>query len=115
MLEALPNRQVTVLRRVPIVVEFIARQDTDLACGAFHDAGMLDAIDGDTARAGEAVSASIVALGHAVLFKPRERNTRVAIELALDSSPIIDRLAVVEAQRGLHAHKALVTLQTKQK
>jgi hypothetical protein len=38
MLEALPHRQVVVVLRVPIVVEFITRKDADLAGGAFDPA-----------------------------------------------------------------------------
>lgn len=51
MLEALPYRKVSVLFRIPILVELIPRKDANLSGSTFNNPGMLDAIDRNTSRA----------------------------------------------------------------
>ena len=85
VLKALPHRQVAVFFRVPIVVEFVAREDADLACGAFDDTGVLDAVDRNTARTGKVVRDTVVPLAVPVLLEPGNGEPCVRVELTLEA------------------------------
>ena len=108
VLEALPHRKVAVVFRVPIVVEFVSREDADLTCGAFDNAGVLDAIDGNTARTGKVVGNAIIPLAGPILLKPGDGEPGICVELTLDAAEIFVEFPIDDLKRGLHAHRAVI-------
>ena len=111
VLKALPHRQVVVVLRVPIVVEFITRKNADLTRSAFDDARVLDTIDRNTAGAGKVVSDTVIPLASPVLLEPGDGEPRVRVELTLDTAEVFVEFPIDELKRSLHAHRTVIGFQ----
>ena len=94
VLKAFPDGQVTVALRLPIIVEFIARQDAHLAGSALDDPGMLNALDRNTSSPSKAIGQAVISFRHAMLLEPGDRKARVSVELALDAAEILVQLCI---------------------